>query len=343
LLAEVATAAGGLGRLGRPGTPLRPAAGRFAALGLQVGVSHLAARLVDLTGAVLAERLVTVDLAGSRPAPTLRRLGTLATRVLAAAPARTTVVGAGLALPGIVDTAAGRLLRAPNLRWEDVSPAPALAESLGHLPLRVGNEADLAAHAFAHPAPGRRRDPATFVYLSGEVGVGGAVVVDGAVMTGRHGWAGEIGHVSVDPDGPACSCGSTGCLERYAGRLAMLSAAGLDPSASPADIAERARAGDEKACAAVQSAARALGVALAGVVNVLDIPTVVLGGHLGHVGELLAPEVRTLLRRRVLSAHWVQPEIVVAPGDPAAGATGAALVELQRIVDDPVRVLAAGP
>lgn len=339
LLDEVESSAGGVGRPGRPSTPLRAAGARFAALGLQVGVSHLAARLVDLTGAVIAEQTVPIDLTGSKPAPTLRRVRTLAGRVLAEAPSGVTVVGAGLALPGIVDTTGGRLLSAPNLGWADVAPASALGDTLGGLTLRVGNEADLAAHAFAHPAPGRQRDPATFVYLSGEVGIGGAVVVDGDVMTGRYGWAGEIGHVCVDPDGPACRCGSTGCLERYAGRFAMLSAAGLQPSTHPTVLAERAQAGDEKACAAVRSAARALGIALAGVVNVLDIPTVVLGGHLAHVGELLAPDVEAMLSRRVLSAHWATPEVVVAPDDPAAGATGAALVELHRLVDDPVSVL----
>ncbi len=339
LLEEYGPSSTGPARPGRPATPLRPAGGGFAALGLQVGVSHLAARLVDLTGAVVAERVAPADLTGSTPSPTLRRLRTLAGRVLADAPPGTTVTGAGLALPGIVDTAAGRLLSAPNLGWENVTPAGALAGPIDGLALRVGNEADLAAYAFAHPAPGRRRDPATFVYLSGEVGVGGAVVVDGAVMAGRHGWAGEIGHVSVDPDGPPCRCGSTGCLERYAGRLAMLSAAGLDAAAPPAALAERARAGDEKAGAAVESAAHALGIALGGVVNVLDIPTVVLGGHLAQLGDLLAPEVEGWLGRRVLSAHWAAPEVVVAPHDAASGATGAALLELQRLVDDPVSVL----
>jgi predicted NBD/HSP70 family sugar kinase len=338
VLEEVASVVGGPGRPGRPGTPLRASTGRFAALGLQIGVGHLAARLVDLSGAVLAERLVTTDLAGSRPAPTLRRLRSHAARVLAAAPDGCRVIGAGLALPGIVDATSGRLLSAPNLGWEDVDPGPALAEPLGDLPLQVGNEADLAAHAFASPAPGRHREPSDFVYLSGEVGIGGAVVVGGAVMTGRHGWAGEIGHVCVDPDGPACRCGSTGCLEQYAGRLAMLSAAGLDAGTTSAELARRAHEGDEQACAAVRSAARALGIALSGVVNVLDIPTVVLGGHLAQVGDLLAPEVDALLGRRVLSAHWVSPTVVVASDDPAPGATGAALLALQKVVTEPVRL-----
>ena len=340
ILDEVESVVGGPGRPGRPATPLTASSGRFAALGMQVGVGHLAVRLVDLTGAVLAERLVTADLAGSRPGSTLRRLGTMAGRVLGSAPPGCRVVGAGLALPGIVDAEVGRLLSAPNLGWEDVVvPGAALEAALGGLPLRICNEADLAAHAYAHPAPGRSSRPQDFVYLSGEVGIGGAVVVDGEVMRGRHGWAGEIGHVCVDPDGPACRCGSTGCLEQYAGRLAMLDAAGLDASTTPSELAARARAGDEKARAATRSAARALGVALAGVVNVLDISTVVLGGHLAQVGDLLTPEVEEILGRRVLSGRWISPRVVIAPVDPAPGATGAALLALDELVRDPAGVL----
>jgi predicted NBD/HSP70 family sugar kinase len=339
VLEEVESVVGGPGRPGRPATPLTASRGCFAALGLQIGVGHLAARLVDLSGTVLAERLVNVDLAGSKPSSALRRLGSLAAQVLAEAPDGCRVVGAGLALPGLVDVEGGRLLSAPNLGWEDVVPGTALSDTVGGLGLRVGNEADLAAYAFAHPAPGRDSQPQDFVYLSGEVGIGGAVVLDGEVMTGRHGWAGEIGHVCVDPDGPVCRCGSPGCLEQYAGRLAMLLAAGLDAAAIDGELRGRVEAGDEQACDAVRSAGRALGIALGGVVNVLDIPTVVLGGHLAQVGELLSPEVEAVLARRVLSAHWVTPRVAIAPDDPAAGATGAALIALDELVRHPADVL----
>jgi len=103
----------------------------------------------------------------------------------------------------------------------------------------------------------------------------------------------------------------------------------------PAELARRAHGGDEQACAAARSAARALGIALAGVVNVLDIPTVVLGGHLAQVGELLAPDVEEVLGRRVLSAHWVTPRVVVAGDDLAPGSVGAALLALDQVVTDP--------
>ena len=328
---------------GRPATPLAPGR-RLVGLGLQVDVGRLAVRVLDLRGRVVGEEVEEAALAGSDPRSTLERLAASSRRVLAALPDGANVVGAGLALPGIVDTDRGRLLRAPNLGWSDVDVLPLLPEDArAGRPLRVDNEATLGARGVAEPAPGRPGPVHDFLYLSGEVGIGGAVVVDGRVVGGRHGWAGEVGHVCVDPEGPACRCGSTGCLELYAGRLALLSAAGLPEDATTRDLLSRSRSGDPAATAAVARAARALGVALAGVVNVLDVPAIVLGGHLGQVAELLRPDLETALRQRVLSARWVLPEVLTAPDDPAPGATGAALHALGRVLDEPGRALVAGP
>lgn len=327
------------GRRGRPATPLAPGS-RVVALGLQADAGLLAGRVLDLRGRVVSERVEPGDLRGSDPAPTLARLGDLAADLLGGLPDGTRVAGTGLALPGIVDGATGVLLRAPNLGWSDVRPADLLAPRLpGGLDPVPGNEADLAARTVAETAPGRPGPHRDFVYLSGQIGIGGATVLDGRVMCGSSGWAGEMGHVCVDPDGPACRCGSTGCLEQYAGRDALLAAAGLPRGTAPGELARRAADGDPAARAAVDGAARALGVALAGVLNVLDVPVVVLGGHLGELAGLLRPALEEHLGRRVLSARWRRPRVEAAPGAPAAGATGAALRALADVVDDPARWL----
>src|SRR4051794_15369627 len=294
-------------RPGRPATPLAPGS-RYAALGLQVDAGLLAARIVDLRGRVVAEQVEDGDFVGSDPVPVLGRLSGLARQLVDGLPAHTTLVGSGLALPGIVDVADGVLLRAPNLGWSDERPADVLARSLpaGLVPT-LGNEADLAARTVASTAPGRAGPYRDFLYLSGQIGIGGAAVLGGRVMTGSSGWAGEVGHVCVDPDGPACRCGSTGCLEQYAGRNALLSAAGLPRDSAPNVLVARADGGDPAALRALDTAARALGIALAGAVNVLDIPAVVLGGHLGELGDLLCPRVEEHLTPRVLSAPWRPP------------------------------------
>ncbi|HET6969441.1 MAG TPA: ROK family transcriptional regulator, partial [Ornithinibacter sp.] len=267
---------------GRPATPL-VAGGRLVALGLQVDVTLLSAKLVDLRGRVVAESVVEGDFLDSDPGETLVRLAALSAAVVQRMPSASRLVGAGLALPGIVSTDSGRLLVAPNLGWSDLRPAALVdAAALGGMPLHVGNEASLAARTVAEVVPGRPGPLTDFVYLSGEIGIGGAAVLGGRVMAGRHGWAGEIGHVCVDPSGPDCACGSTGCLEQYAGRRALLAAAGLPADAGTTRLVDLVRSGDRAAADAVARAAWALGVALAGVVNVLDIPAIVLGGHLGQ-------------------------------------------------------------
>ncbi|MGY1706402.1 ROK family protein [Geodermatophilus sp. SYSU D00697] len=327
-------------RRGRPATPLLPGA-RIGALGLQVDAGLLAARVLDLRGRVVAESVEEGDFVGSDPGDTLGRLGVLTADLLAGPGVDLRLAGAGLALPGLVRAEDDLLLRAPNLGWSDVPAADLLAPHLpGGLRPTVGNEADLAARTVAEAAPGRPGPLRDFLYLSGQIGIGGAAVLAGQVMTGSAGWAGEVGHVCVDPDGPPCRCGSTGCLEQYAGRTALLAAAGLAPDTPPAELAERAADGDADAVRALDAAAGALGVALAGVVNVLDIPTVVLGGHLGALADLLRPRVEELLARRVLSARWRRPTIEAASAPAAAGATGAALRALADVLADPAGRLA---
>jgi predicted NBD/HSP70 family sugar kinase len=319
---------------GRRGTPLVPDGRRFAALGLQVNVGYLAALVVDLAGVVLGRRVVADDLRASSPTDVLGRLADLAAEAVDLAPGPV-LVGAGLAVPGLVSPDTGRLLRAPNLGWSEVDVPALLSGRLGDVPLTVGNEADLASRTVSSQRPGRPGRLRDFIYVSGETGVGGAVVLGGTPLAGRHGWAGEIGHLTVDPAGPPCPCGSTGCLEQYAGKRALLAAAGLDPDTTASGLGDRIRAGNARASEAMDRAAWALGCAVAGAVNLVDVPVIVLGGHLREIADLLRPRLEATLRDRVLSARWVPPTIETAGDDPAPGALGAAYLQLERVVSEP--------
>lgn len=323
---------------GRPATPLVPARGTIAGLGLEVSPSYLGARLVDLSGAVLAERVVPAHLEGSNPDVVLGRLAHLAREILAGSHGRWTVLaGARLAVPGLVDSV-GRVLRAPNLGWREVVPAehlrlPSAPGGDQLAAVGVGNEADLAALAHALEAPGRPAGSGTFFYVSADIGVGGTSVVDGEPVRGRHGWAGEVGHTLVDPTGPACTCGAVGCLEQYAGRDAFLAAAGLGPDASAEELAAAA-AEPGPARDAVERAGRALGTALANVVNLLDVDDLVLGGQFIPLLPAMRPSMEEELGRRVLAAPWL--DVTIRPGlsgEPAL--TGAALAVLGEVVATP--------
>lgn len=330
------------GGRGRPAVPLLPARRTLLGLGLEVNVDFLAARALDLSGEVVAEEVVHDDLRGSDPTQVLARTGDLA-RAVARRAGRTggRVVASALALPGLVQRGSGRLLLAPNLGWTDVDPLAGLGDTdgLGDV-VAVVNEADAGAIAAARPRRNGPQLPQTFLYVSAQVGIGAATVSRGVVEAGTHGWAGEIGHVAVVPDGPRCRCGATGCLEQYAGKEALAEAAGLPPTAEAEELLEvalRDGAAGEPARAALDRAAWALGVVLAGAVNLLDVGDIVLGGEYVPLAEQLRPGIEAELAARVLAAPWTTLAVHAAEHVVAASATGAALQALAEVVQHPAR------
>lgn len=316
-------------RAGRPAVPLVPTAGTVAGVGLEVNVDYLAVRVQDLTATQLAGRIETGDFRRSDPATVLHRLAELFAAVVQDRP----VAAVCVAVPGLVDRVGGVLRLAPNLGWRDVDVAAVLTShpALQAVAVRIDNEATLGARAEVEV----RRDGGSFIYVSGEVGIGGALVQDGAVHSGRHGWSGEIGHTAVDPDGPPCACGSSGCLEQYAGKDALFAAAGLDQDLPVTALIEQVDGGDGRARAAVDTAARALGIALANAINLVDVDTVVLGGIYRPLAPLLTPGISAQLRRRVLSAPWRQVTLDPASAQEPAALHGASWAALSTVLDDP--------
>ncbi|MCM0676354.1 ROK family transcriptional regulator [Micromonospora phytophila] len=329
---------------GRPARGLVLAADGPAGLGLEVNVDYLAACVVDLAGRVRHHTVHRADLRPLTPAEALRRLVELATRARAeAAREGLTLAGAALAVPGLVDDA-GLVRLAPNLGWRDV-PVPALlaghppltASVDGVPPLVVENEANLAALGELHAGPD---GAASFLHISGEVGIGAGIVLDGSLFRGARGWSGEIGHIPLHPDGPACRCGGRGCLETYTGQEAILAAAGLAGADLPADtattrLAELAEGGEPAVLRALHHAGSALGVAVAGVVNLLDLDTVVLGGGYAPLAAWLRPPVLTEISHRVLTAAWSPVTVRPAVLGAEAAAVGAAGSVVRRILARP--------
>ncbi|MDR0945434.1 MAG: ROK family protein, partial [Bifidobacteriaceae bacterium] len=267
------------GRAGRPAIPVRPAAGTWAGLGLEVGVDYLAVRGIDLSGDVLAESCHHVDVAARGPESVLTELATLATTVweeLNRQGART--VGVAVGLPGLVDRPLGPLRVAPNLGWRGVDVVGLLRDRLALPVLALDNEATFATRAETGVGPGGVSHR-SFVYVSGGIGIGAGIVMDGQPLRGSHGWAGEIGHTAIEPDGPVCRCGARGCLEVFAGRGAIVEAAGLGPGLGVGPLLTAYQSGSQAATTALRRAGRALGVALADVVNLLDLQEIVLGGE----------------------------------------------------------------
>jgi len=234
--------------------------------------------------------------------------------------------GVGVSVPGMVDPGKGRVVHAPTLSWRDVNLRDPLSVALG-IPVHIENSGKACALAQLWATRSDVVASGNSVFVSVSDGVGVGVVVNGEVLRGRHNTAGEFGHVPLSIDGPRCSCGATGCWEAYVSNLATLSRYfGQDLSEpkprdaesatfSVEDLIARARAGDAKAIAAINSTARYLGLGLASLVNALDPARIYIGGKITTAWSLIEPIVRSALRERTLTEFGGATEIHVVPAE----------------------------
>lgn len=332
---------------GRPSTPLEIRGGSIAGIGLQINTDGYGCLALDLNGDTLGREWVSEDMTGTDPYEIFAKLDAMTFPLESRLKRRgCKVVGAGFALPGIV-TDDMWLLVARNLGWENVNLTR--FNVVRRLDVVAGNEAKMAAIA---QIPGYATERASFlnvvdrtdsfIYLSTDIGIGGAVVRDGEVVMGSHGFAGEIGHLSVAMDGPLCSCGRHGCLEAFAGRRALVEAAGIaedgDATSSEAIDAflQRWRAGDPDVAKVVDQAADALVSAIASAVNLVDVDTVLLGGLWTHFGDELATVLEGRLRSEILGYPNVKIRVFVPPVALHPSLYGAAEMGLRRFIENPL-------
>lgn len=332
---------------GRPSTPLEIHGGSIAGIGLQINTDGYGCLALDLNGNTLGQEWVSEDMTGTDPYEIFAKLDAMTFPLESRLKRRgCKVVGAGLALPGIV-TDDMWLLVARNLGWENVNLTR--FNVVRRLDVVAGNEAKMAAIA---QIPGYATERASFlnvvdrtdsfIYLSTDIGIGGAVVRDGEVVMGSHGFAGEIGHLSVAMGGPLCSCGRHGCLEAFAGRRALVEAAGIaedgDATSSEAIdmFLQRWRAGDSDVAKVVDQAADALVSAIASAVNLVDVDTVLLGGLWTHFGDELATVLEGRLRSEILGYPNVKIRVFVPPVALHPSLYGAAEMGLRRFIENPL-------
>ncbi len=332
---------------GRPSTPLEIRGGSIAGIGLQINTDGYGCLALDLNGDTLGREWVSEDMTGTDPYEIFAKLDAMTFPLESRLKRRgCKVVGAGFALPGIV-TDDMWLLVARNLGWENVNLTR--FNVVRRLDVVAGNEAKMAAIAQI-PGYATERAPFlnvvdrtdSFIYLSTDIGIGGAVVRDGEVVMGSHGFAGEIGHLSVAMDGPLCSCGRHGCLEAFAGRRALVEAAGIaedgDATSSEAIdmFLQRWRAGDSDVAKVVDQAADALVSAIASAVNLVDVDTVLLGGLWTHFGDELATVLEGRLRSEILGYPSVKIRVFVPPVALHPSLYGAAEMGLRRFIENPL-------
>ncbi|MFJ4972466.1 MULTISPECIES: ROK family protein [unclassified Streptomyces] len=234
-------------------------------------------------------------------------------------------VAAGVAVPGIVDAEKGIAVYAANLGWRDVPLRALLGERLGGIPVALGHDVRTGGLAEGRIGAGRGADRFLFVPLG--TGIAGAIGIAGEIEAGAHGYAGEIGHIVVRPDGPDCGCGQRGCLETLASASAVTrawAAVSGDPEADAADCAKAVESGDPAAIGVWQDAVDALAAGLVTALTLLDPRTLIIGGGLAEAGETLFTPLRAAVEERVTFQKL--PHIVPAALGDTAGCLGAGLL-----------------
>jgi glucokinase len=309
------------------------------AVGVDVGGTKTAAVRISASGDVLAR--------GSLPTPADDMQATLETTVQAARAVLTPDVRAiGIGAAGLVEAGTGRLTFAPNLAWRNAPLVEHVWEALG-IPAVADNDNNAAAWGEYRLGVGRGCSHLLFVGVG--TGIGGGIVIEGALYRGAHGFAAEIGHIIVEPGGPLCGCGNHGCWEQLASGHAVTRAGREAARQHPQSMIARrsegdparvtgplvtdcARAGDPVARGILAEVGKRLGEGIAGLVNVLDPEVVAVGGGAAAAGDLLLEPARAAFGSAVeAAAHRPTVPLVAASLGAEAGAIGAAMLAMDQL------------
>jgi len=300
-------------------------------IGINVSGSKVRAALVDELGRII-ERIET-QLSSENIVP---QLATIAGDLR---PALGTVAALGVAIPGLVNRQTDRVVDPrgmPAMMVEDLHGE--LTRATG---LRVEIENDANAAAYGEFKAGAGRGSSNLFYIMIGEGIGGAIILDGKLWTGASGFAGEVGHITIDTEGLECACGNTGCLETlasapsivrrarerlYRDNTSSLSRLALNKNFTADDLAHEAREGDDFAAMMIERTGRYIGTGVASVINLLNIERIVLGGGVMDAGPLILNPIIHEVKRRAFQPCFEATHIVIAELGADAAPIGAAML-----------------
>jgi predicted NBD/HSP70 family sugar kinase len=310
-------------------------------LAIDLSTDWIGAAVIGLGGAVVASTRREQSLANADPVQIVDELHDLVESMLLRLRSGPRIIAIGASIPGTVRAADGHLMHAPNLGWRDIPLGDLIRKRFASLdvPVFVGNDADLAASAEVLHGSGRGSDD--FICLWGEGGIGAGFVVGGRAMGGAAGFAGEVGHLTVNPNGSLCHCGNRGCWEAEIGEEALLARSGRDRlggAVAVTDLLVAADRGNDVAIAALAESGRWLGIGIAGLVNIFNPSRVALGG----LSARLYPYVREALLReldsRAMPASRALLQLTTARLGAEAPLIGASELAFAPILQDPTIV-----
>jgi glucokinase len=309
-------------------------------LGLDLGATNLKSAVLehdDGAWTTIARDQVPTRIPADLDAVPATVVAQLAAVGAAAIAAWGPIASVGIGVPGLYDPATGSTRFLVNLPgpWAGQPVARPVADALG-IPAFLVNDA--RAFGLAELRLGAGRGASSIVGLTLGTGVGGVIAVDGHVVQGHDGTAGEIGHQTIDPDGPWCGCGNRGCLEAFARADQIAAACG---TASAEAAVAQARAGDRRAVEGLARIGRYLGIGIANMIAVLSPDRIVIGGGISAAGDLLLEPIRDELRLRVRTTALDRVELVIAELGTWAGAIGAAIHGAEMAQRDGTAAVAA--
>jgi glucokinase len=309
-------------------------------VGIDIGATYLKSGIVSPEGRIWAQRIQNVE---------HESLSALIKQILShvqelrQADEGFHIVGVGVGVPALVSKNASHISISPAMPCLNGAEFKTQMEQSLQLPAWVENDANVGA--YGEMLMGAAVGVSNFVYIAIGTRVGAAVVIDGKIFHGASGYAGELGHVSVDPEGKKCSCGGTGCLERYVSapsiaqrveeRISLNPSSALqiitDKPVTAQDVSAAALVGDRMASVIIAEVRRYLGMAIANLINLLNVEMVVLGGGVIEAGDVLLKPTIEEVKRRALSPPYDDCKIIPGSLGTSAGVIGASLLARDRL------------
>jgi len=337
-------------KIGRPGMllVLNPKGG--FAVGVEIGVDFISVILTDFVANVLYRRRVHSD-PDEDQILVLDHASDLTQEAIETGMEQgLRPLGIGVGVPGLVDTSQGKLVFAPNLRWTNV-PLRLMWSQRFDLPIFIENEANAAALGEFYFGVARGVD--NFIYLSAGIGLGGGILIGGKLFRGSSGYAGEVGHMTVDPDGELCGCGKRGCWETKVGPRAVMrhvrkiladgtpsvinDLAGRDLDCITFDsVVQAARSGDSVAIKALQDVGEYLGIGVVNLINIFNPKLIVLGGALSLANEFLLPVIENTVCESALKPPCEDIKFAASAHGADACVMGAVALVLDDILREPM-------
>lgn len=330
------------GKAGRPSLVVRPESNRVYVLAFDVAVDRLVAARVGLGGTVLERREAVRPRTGAdldNVVGVLARFG----RQMYQTARDSVCVGVAASYCGMIRPADGMVRFGPDMGWVDQAFGTELGRRLGlRLPVSVGNEAHLGA--LAEHQRGAGIGFQNLIYLHGDVGVGGGIIVGGELLDGDGGYGCELGHMLVNPyNGRPCGCGSRGCLEAEVGERALLDAANRPPELigrdAVRDVVDAADRGDPLALDALHRIGDWLGIGVANLINLFNPGLVIFGGMLREVYRGSAAQVRIRITANVLAVSREKVHLCTSALGDDATLIGAAELAFSEVLLNPLEAL----